>query len=551
MTKKSSRKDLLNFLVSAGLCLSIGAFASGCGDSGNTSSNPLPVPNYGSVIFNYDNISAILAKVRYAAYNRDGKCLGISHMNEIDGGSFSFTLNNVHPETAYINAYYFSADDQLLCCGRNAIEWNVTEHERFSTVDNPDFSLDAQRLTSVEAYPMPAVIDKGEVTEIKLTGYYSLDDQGLDEGNFDLTPLISVEAKGKIITTPEDSYLQNKFKAVSYGTQYFDVTANGLDNYYNGEELAVHVTDAVLESITLQDEVTEETNKVTILHPDIDLGITPMTYNGENLNIRRGRVSATGHYVTHTAGAPSPDVLMRSEDLTWSTPNVDSIGYTLRHKYANYTSKKVADNVVLYAKATNKEEKEIEGKIKFNIISAEVRTEQEIQPLQIGNVDYAATHQLPLGYEFSFKMNTYYVFTEKEQQVSTDVVQVTNKNSAGTLSAAIDNVASGYPTVSVDEQFYTVDVATGDMVVGDEAQVTLQLIDSEELILASANNPYSFKVVEEPAEESEESTEEESGEEESTEEESGEEESAEEESGEEESTEEESDEEESDEEELL
>ena len=216
----------------------------------------------------------------------------------------------------------------------------------------------------------------------------------------------------------KSSLLNNLYQGTAYGIQEFEVTSDSLA-YYTTNRVGTHrdyvyVSDAVLSSLVLQDVTTKattpEAKKITVLNPNIDMGVTNTVINGETYAVGEGEFIVYGIYTSPTTKSNDFRVQMRDREITWETPNSLAINFQLGKDKAAYTTKDAANDIPLSVYTYDQDNQKVSASIAMDIKNVEAKLYQEVAPLFIDGTDYAANNWLPIGnYSLTFYLYAAYI----------------------------------------------------------------------------------------------------------------------------------------------
>ncbi len=474
MAKGYSPKKLGAALACAGLCLAISGFVAGCGDGGSTGSATLDYGKQGTVTFDLTGVAAELGSVKYSFLNEKG--LPILVTDKLEIGQEPIAVAKVPQEATKVIGYYFSGN-QATDFSINAINWNTDSGLKATVASVPTIADEDLEYYRVD--PTYSHVDKGESTYVNLTASYLLPDSTY--ADIDLTPLATIKPIGHLVMQEKSSLLNNLYQGTAYGIQEFEVTSDSLA-YYTTNRVGTHrdyvyVSDAVLSSLVLQDVTTKattpEAKKITVLNPNIDMGVTNTVIDGETYAVGEGEFIVYGIYTSPTTKSNDFRVQMRDREITWETPNSLAINFQLGKDKAAYTTKDAANDIPLSVYTYDENNKKFSASVTMDIKDTEAKLYYEVANLVIGEEDYAAKKWLPIGdYSLNFSLYAAYMIDGKQSEGST----VFGTTKAGEI---IPVPASDKPVVEADETSKTYKLSYGTHSDGESGSLSFKIVNAD------------------------------------------------------------------------
>lgn len=498
MAKGNSRH--LSRAVCAGLLLGVGFMAAACGGDGSTTPSTLGYSKYGPVTFTYEQPETLLDRaVKYSFYNAAGECLMATDFLPL--AESQLTVANVPDEATVVNGYFYATSSEglpteVVNFSVNTLDWQGTEGVSAS-VAQADPTLAPSDIFYVRIAPGVSHLDIGEETEVRLLGTYQLSADETTE--LDLTPLATIERTGHMCMLPRSSTLKNTFVGQTYGQQNFQAAFLHPWNTAQPaiESFPVYVSDAVLTGLVLQDKLTGAQDKLTVIHPSVDLGQTQMSFDGTTYNVGTGQIVALGQFESDNPLAPDFTVQLRDGEVVWSTPNNPQVGFNLDLDRATYTTRGAFQNAVLSAYALDPNQQRIEASLSLSAEVAQAHATQSVEPLVIGEKDYAQVNELPMGaHELLFKMEAYYEYRTQKSTVFA-ILPTMGSNVAEVYFSNLVPLERSPIFEARDGGIYA--VSAGTTQAGDTGTIAVRLVDSEGKALVTAENPYNYTVVADPS----------------------------------------------------
>lgn len=474
MAKGYSHKKLSTALACAGLCFVISGFAVGCGDGGSTTSAPLNYGKEGTVTFDLTSLSTKFGSVKYSFLNENGLPILVTDKLEVDQKTIS--VSKVPQEAAKVIGYYFSGD-KATDFSINTIAWDTSAALKATVASVPTIADEDLEYYRVD--PTYSHVDKGESTYVNLTASYLLPDSTY--ADIDLTPLATIKPIGHLVMQLKSSLLNNLYQGTAYGIQEFEVTSDSLA-YYTTNRVGTHrdyvyVSDAVLSSLVLQDVTTKattpEAKKITVLNPNIDMGVTNTVIDGETYAVGEGEFIVYGIYTSPTTKSNDFRVQMRDREITWETPNSLAINFQLGKDKAAYTTKAAADNIPLSVYTYDENNKKFSASVTMDIKDTEAKLYYEVASLVIGEENYAAKKWLPIGdYSLNFSLYGAYMIDGKQSEGS----PVFGTTEAGEIIPVPD---SDKPVVEADETSKTYKLSYGTHTDGESGSLSFKIVNAD------------------------------------------------------------------------
>lgn len=474
MAKGYSHKKLSTALACASLCFVISGFAVGCGDGGSTTSAPLNYGKEGTVTFDLTSLSTKFGSVKYSFLNENGLPILVTDKLEVDQKTIS--VSKVPQEAAKVIGYYFSGD-KATDFSINTIAWDTSAALKATVASVPTIADEDLEYYRVD--PTYSHVDKGESTYVNLTASYLLPDSTY--ADIDLTPLATIKPIGHLVMQLKSSLLNNLYQGTAYGIQEFEVTSDSLA-YYTTNRVGTHrdyvyVSDAVLSSLVLQDVTTKattpEAKKITVLNPNIDMGVTNTVIDGETYAVGEGEFIVYGIYTSPTTKSNDFRVQMRDREITWETPNSLAINFQLGKDKAAYTTKAAADNIPLSVYTYDENNKKFSASVTMDIKDTEAKLYYEVASLVIGEENYAAKKWLPIGdYSLNFSLYGAYMIDGKQSEGS----PVFGTTEAGEIIPVPD---SDKPVVEADETSKTYKLSYGTHTDGESGSLSFKIVNAD------------------------------------------------------------------------
>lgn len=474
MAKGYSHKKLSTALACAGLCFVISGFAVGCGDGGSTTSAPLNYGKEGTVTFDLTSLSTKFGSVKYSFLNENGLPILVTDKLEVDQKTIS--VSKVPQEAAKVIGYYFSGD-KATDFSINTITWDASAALKATVASVP--TIADKDLEYYRVDPTYSHVNKGESTYVNLTASYLLPDSTY--ANLDLTPLANIKPIGHLVMQLKSSLLNNLYQGTAYGIQEFEVTSDSLA-YYTTNRVGTHrdyvyVSDAVLSSLVLQDVTTKattpEAKKITVLNPNIDMGVTNTVIKGETYAVGEGEFIVYGIYTSPTTKSNDFRVQMRDREITWETPNSLAINFQLGKDKAAYTTKDAANDIPLSVYTYDQDNQKVSASIAMDIKNVEAKLYQEVAPLFIDGTDYAANNWLPIGnYSLTFYLYAAYILDGKQSEGSS----VFENTKAGKI---VPVTTSTQPKVTPDETSKTYKLSYGTHTDGESGSLSFKIVNAD------------------------------------------------------------------------
>ncbi|MGM9992473.1 MAG: hypothetical protein ACI376_06475 [Candidatus Bruticola sp.] len=486
VTSNFSKK--LGTVACAGLCFAFSAFAAGCSDGGDTSYAPLDYAKYGTVTFNLSETASRFGTVKYSFLNKSGLPILVTDELAVEE---SLAVDKVPQEAVKVIGYYFLGTTAK-SFSINDIDWNTTGSLKTTVTADPSIAD-----TDLEYYrfnPTYTHIDKGEFTYVNLTASYLLPDSTY--ADLDLTPLAEIKPLGNMVMQAQDSLLNNYYQGKSYGKQEFEITSSNLA-YFTTTRTEdhhdyVYVSDAVLTKVIIKDSVNGDTDELTMLNPNVDLGLTPVVLNSQSYNVGSGEIVAVGVYTSPTTKSNDFQVQLRDHEATWETPNTVDINFQLGKDRVIYTARNTTENVPLKVYTYDENNQKVGDEITINIKDAQDSICYEYDPVVIGAVDYTNLHKLPQSdnYKFNFRVMAYYIVDGSE----TEHIQIFDKTNTAVIIPVNTNTST---LVTPNELSKSYQLSYGTAAVNETGSISFKLQNSGGKDLASTET-YSYTVIADP-----------------------------------------------------
>jgi len=492
MAKGYSPKKLGAALACAGLCLAISGFLAGCGDGGSTGSATLDYGKQGTVTFDLTGVAPELSSVKYSFLNESG--LPILVTDQLEIGQNPIAVAKVPQEATKVIGYYFSGK-QATDFSINNIKWNTDTGLKATVASTPTIADEDLEYYRVD--PTYSHVDKGESTYVNLTASYLLPDSTY--ANLDLTPLATIKPIGHMVMQEKSSILNNLYQGTAYGTQEFEVTSDSLANYTTNRvgdhHDYVYVSDAVLTGLVLQDAATQKTKKITVLNPDVSMGVNSTVVDGETYVVGEGEFVVYGVYTSPTTKSNDFQVQMRDREITWETPNSEAINFQLGKDKAAYTTKAAAEKVPLSVYTYDEKNQKFSASIDIDIKDTTAKLCYDVPNLVIGEADYAAKKWLPIGdYSLIFNLCAVYEVDGKASEGS----PVFGSTKVGEIAPVVVTDSEGRePKVEADEASQAYKLSYGTHQANDKGSLSFKIVDAEghDVVVAPAYE-YTVKEVE-------------------------------------------------------